>query len=213
MIEDIPFFSSLNEKELKRIEEISTPKQYKKEEFLFIEGQKSQWLNIILKGAVKIYKTTPTGKEIFLHTIYPISLVAELVNFEKITYPASGLFLCDSEVLRIDYEKFEKEFLLNPKICFALLKSISHKLKIMENIVKNELILKSDAKVAKFIFENPDFFSSNKHIQIASILNIAPETLSRVISSFKRDGLIKFDDNLNLVFIDNERLLEYFKTK
>ncbi|WP_240330166.1 helix-turn-helix domain-containing protein [Campylobacter fetus] len=80
----------------------------------------------------------------------------------------------------------------------------------MNGVLQNELTLKSDAKVAKFIVENPDLFSTIKHTQIASILNIAPETLSRTISQFKQQGMIKLDDNLNLTFKDNEKLISLF---
>ncbi|ANE34121.1 putative nitrosative stress-response regulator NssR, Crp/Fnr family [Campylobacter hyointestinalis subsp. lawsonii CCUG 27631] len=210
MIKQIPFFTDLNEEEIKKLENISVLKSYKRDEFLFIEGEEAKWFNVLLKGTIKIYKTTPKGKEIFLHTITPISLVAELVNFENIPYPASGIFLSDSEVLRINYHKFETEFLQNPKICFKLLKSMASKLRIMNNVLQNELTLKSDAKVAKFIVENHELFSTLKHVQIASILNITPETFSRIIAQFKQQNLIKFDNNLNLIFKDNEKLISIF---
>ncbi|RAZ50172.1 Crp/Fnr family transcriptional regulator [Campylobacter hyointestinalis subsp. lawsonii] len=210
LIKQIPFFTDLNEEEIKKLENISVLKSYKRDEFLFIEGEEAKWFNVLLKGTIKIYKTTPKGKEIFLHTITPISLVAELVNFENIPYPASGIFLSDSEVLRINYHKFETEFLQNPKICFKLLKSMASKLRIMNNVLQNELTLKSDAKVAKFIVENHELFSTLKHVQIASILNITPETFSRIIAQFKQQNLIKFDDNLNLIFKDNEKLISIF---
>ncbi|WP_181563654.1 Crp/Fnr family transcriptional regulator [Campylobacter hyointestinalis] len=210
MIKQIPFFTDLNEEEIKKLENISVLKSYKRDEFLFMEGEEAKWFNVLLKGTIKIYKTTPKGKEIFLHTITPISLVAELVNFENIPYPASGIFLSDSEVLRINYHKFETEFLQNPKICFKLLKSMASKLRIMNNVLQNELTLKSDAKVAKFIVENHELFSTLKHVQIASILNITPETFSRIIAQFKQQNLIKFDNNLNLIFKDNEKLISIF---
>ncbi|EAI4414897.1 Crp/Fnr family transcriptional regulator [Campylobacter fetus] len=210
LIKEIPFFSGLNDEDLKRLENISVIKSYKKDEFLFMEGDEPQWFNVLVKGTIKIYKSTPKGKEIFLHTLRPISLVAELVNFENISYPASGVFLNNAEVLRINYNKFKTDFLSNPSICFELLKSLSQKLRIMNGVLQNELTLKSDAKVAKFIVENPDLFSTIKHTQIASILNIAPETLSRTISQFKQQGIIKLDDNLNLTFKDNEKLISLF---
>lgn len=210
MIEDIIFFKDLSKEDIARLEAISIVKNYKKDEFLFIEGEEPKWLNILLKGTIKIYKTTPKGKEVFLHTIRPVSLVAELVNFEDIPYPASGIFLSDSEVLKLNYSKFKTEFLSNPKICFELLKSMASKLRIMNNVLQNELTLKSDAKVAKFIVENSDLFSSLKHNQIASILNITPETLSRTITNFKQSDLIKFDENMNLTYKNHNKLIEFF---
>lgn len=206
MLRSIPFFSKLSDAEIESLSRICVEKSYKKGEFLFLEGEEPKWLNILLKGTIKIYKTTRSGKEIFLHTMRPISMVAELVNFEHIAYPASALCLTNSQILKIDYDKFERDFLLNPKICFEMLKSLSSKLKIMNEVLSTELTLKSDAKVAKFIVENSELFGVLKQIQIASVVNLAPETLSRIIADFKQKGLIEFNDDFSIKFVAIEEL-------
>ncbi|NLY04400.1 MAG: Crp/Fnr family transcriptional regulator, partial [Campylobacter sp.] len=154
MLKEIPFFSSLNEHELTKLEEISVVKKYKKGEMLFLEGEEPQWLSILLKGRLKIYKTNPKGKEIFLHEIRPINMIAELVNFEEMRYPASSIFVSNGEILRINYHKFKALFIDNPTILFELLKSISDKLKRMNEIFIREIVLDSEEKVAKYICEN-----------------------------------------------------------
>lgn len=211
-LKEIPFFKDLDSDDLNKLSSICLFKSYRKGEFLFMEGDEPQWLNIITKGTIKIYKTTPKGKEIFLHTIRPISMVAELVNFENITYPASGVFLSNSEILRIDYFKFKDEFLLNPKICFAMLKSMAEKLRIMNGVIQNELTLKSNAKVAKFIVESSELFHSIKQTQIAYILNMTPETLSRILTQFKQSGLLRIDDSFRVTFKDETKLKEFYNS-
>lgn len=67
MLEQIPFFQRLNEAELKRLKDISILKKYKKGEFLFMEGEESRWLHLLIKGSIKLYKISPKGKEIFMH--------------------------------------------------------------------------------------------------------------------------------------------------
>ena len=111
MLEQIPFFQELNEAELKRLEDISILKKYKKGEFLFMEGEESKWLHLLIKGSLKLYKIGPKGKEIFMHQFNGISFVAELANFENIKFPATAIFLTGGEVLKIDYDKFYAEFL------------------------------------------------------------------------------------------------------
>ncbi|MDA3079754.1 MULTISPECIES: cyclic nucleotide-binding domain-containing protein [unclassified Campylobacter] len=57
-LKEIPFFENLSDEKLKRLEEISFFKSYKKDDFLFFEGEKSEHLLILTQGMVKIYKTS-----------------------------------------------------------------------------------------------------------------------------------------------------------
>ncbi|MBE3605714.1 Crp/Fnr family transcriptional regulator [Campylobacter sp. RM13119] len=194
MLDKISIFKNLSKEQLEELEEITLVKKYKKGEFLFIEGEEPKWLIYLLSGSIKLYKTTQNGKEIFLHQLPPMNFVAEMVNFENIPYPASAIFVVSGEVLKIDYEKFKAKFLNDPKICMNLIKSMSEKLRITSNLLHQELILNSEAKVAKFILMHEDLFNELKHTKIASILNITPETFSRILNKFKTLEIIKLSE-------------------
>ncbi|OPA81703.1 transcriptional regulator [Campylobacter pinnipediorum subsp. pinnipediorum] len=210
MLRKIPIFSNLKDDELSRLKDIAIIKKYKKGEFLFMEGDDPRWLIYLLSGSVKLYKNSPKGKEIFLHQLSPMNFVAELANFENIKYPANAVFTVSSEVLKIDYSKFRDEFLINPKISIEIIKSLSEKLKITSDILHQELVLNSEARVAKFIVEHEDLFNELKYIKISSILNITPETFSRILNKFKTSNLIKFDNSNNLIFKDDEALIDIY---
>ena len=182
MLEQIPFFQGLNEAELKRLEDISILKKYKKGEFLFMEGEESKWLHLLIKGSLKLYKIGPKGKEIFMHQFNGISFVAELANFENIKFPATAIFLTGGEVLKIASE-----------------------------LIHQELVLNSEAKVARFLVNHADLFNELKHIKIASILNITPETFSRILAKFKTQNLIELDANNKIVNIATNELSEIFE--
>ncbi|QKF64962.1 Crp/Fnr family transcriptional regulator [Campylobacter corcagiensis] len=209
MIEDIPFFKHLSKDDIEKIKNISVVQKYKKDEILFIEGEEPKWLSILLKGRLKIYKTSPKGKEIFMHEIHPINFIAEVVNFKNLRYPASSVFIADGEVLKIDYPKFKEIFMDNPLLVFELLKSLSDKLKVINEVFIREVILDSDGKVAKFICEDFDIFTTLKHSQSAKILNITPETFSRSITKFKNLGLLECT-NSQITGFKNE-LMEFYK--
>ncbi|QKG28980.1 putative nitrosative stress-response regulator NssR, Crp/Fnr family [Campylobacter sp. RM16187] len=206
----IPFFKELDQEELNQLEKISIIKKYKKGEFLFMEGEDSKWLHLLLKGSLKLYKTTPKGKEIFMHQLNAMNFVAELGNFENIKFPASALFVTSGEVLKIDYEKFYKDFLSNPQISVSIIKSLSQKLKIASDVLHQELVLSSEAKVAKFLTDHQDLFNTLKHVKIASILNITPETLSRTLAKFRAQELVDLDQNNKIINISETKLKNFF---
>lgn len=207
-IRNISCFSKLTDAQLEKLKKISVIKKYKAKEILFYEGDEPTYLYVLLQGTLKVYKTNHKGQQIFLHQFYPGGLVAELANFENIPYPATAEFMSDSEVLRIDYQALEKDFFKNPEISFEIIKSLIAKHKILIDVIQKEVILTAEAKVAKFLLENEELFKTLKNTQVASILNLTPETLSRTLSKFKASGLIEVGDEHHIRIVNRDRLQE-----
>ena len=139
-----------------------------------------------------------------------MNFVAEVVNFENIPYPASAIFTISGEVLKINYEKFETQFLTKPEICMKFLKSMAQKIRITTNLLHQELILSSEEKVARFILNHEDLFNELKHTKISSILNMTPETFSRILNKFKTNGLVKLDEKNQILEKDIGGLQEIY---
>lgn len=205
-IRNVSCFSKLTDEQLEKLKKISVIKKYKAKEILFYEGDEPIYLYVLLQGTLKVYKTNHKGQQIFLHQFYPGGLVAELANFENIPYPATAEFMSDSEVLRIDYKALEKDFFKNPEISFEIIKSLIAKHKILIDVIQKEVILTAEAKVAKFILENGELFKTLKNTQVASILNLTPETLSRTLSKFKSSEIIELDEKHHIKVLDKEKL-------
>jgi CRP/FNR family transcriptional regulator len=72
-----------------------------------------------------------------------------------------------------------------------MIKSLTGKVMILSSLVHKETIYSSEAKVAKILIENSEIFYKLKHNEIASILNMTPETLSRILKKFKNSDLIE----------------------
>lgn len=205
-IRGIAIFSQLTPEQLEKLKKISVIKKYHAHEILFYEGDAPTYLYVLLQGTLKVYKTNHKGQQIFLHQFFPGGLVAELANFENIPYPATAEFTSDSEVLRIEYQALEHDFFKNPEMSFEIIKSLIAKHKILIDVIQKEVILTAEAKVAKFLIENAELFSTLKNTQIASILNLTPETLSRTLTKFKASGWIEVDENHTVNVSNREKL-------
>ncbi len=210
-LKDIKFFDKLSENQLEKLKQISSYKSYEKGEILFFEGDEPKFIYILTSGILKLFKTDAKSHQLFLHQLYPVNFVAELANFENIPYPATAEFINRGEVIKIDYEKFLNQFLMDKNISLNIIKSLSNKLKILSEVLHKELVLSSDAKIAKFLVENSDIFNMTKNVKVASLLNLSPETLSRILSKFKNKGLIEFDSNNKLIVTDEKKLLELYE--
>ncbi len=209
-LRDIPYFSSLSDEHIKKLEQISYFKSYNADELLFYEGDAPSKLYILVDGVLRLYKTNPKGQEIYIHQFVPTSMVGELANFENMPFPASARFVTSGTVLKIDYSSLENMFFKNPDICMEIIKSLTKKLKVLANVIHNEMILTSEAKVAKFIFEHKELFETVRNNQIAAILNVSPETLSRTLAKLKKKNIISIDKHHSIIILDEEALKHLF---
>src|SRR6476620_3976558 len=85
----VPIFHGLTETELQFLAERAVPRDYRKGEVLFTEGDPCTGLFVIENGHVRIFKSSPNGREQILTVEGPGSSVAELPLFDGGTYPAS----------------------------------------------------------------------------------------------------------------------------
>ena len=210
-VKDIPLFSKMSEENLKALETISQFKSYNADEIVFYEGDAPGTLYILTQGLLRLYKTDPKGNEVYIHQFIPSGLIGELACFENMNYPATARFITKGQLLKIDYKKLEKDFFQNPDVCMEIIKSLTKKVKILSNVIHKEMILTSEAKVAKLIVENSELFESLKNTQIASILNITPETLSRILTRFKKSELITVEKNHSVKILDKVKLTFIFE--
>jgi len=204
-------FEQLNEKQFNLLKEISVLKSYKTGNIIFYEGDEPKHLILLVDGILQIYKTDYKGNKIILHNFYPNSLIAEIVNLEKIKYPASGEFITDGEALLIDYEKFEKYFLKDPEINFLFIKELTKKIKFLEDVIINNIVMDSTARVAKYIYEHEGKFKTLKKSQIAELLHLKPETLSRIFKKLKIINLIT-DNKGKIEIVNKEGLKALYST-
>ena len=204
---DIFLFKHLSDQQLEKIQQISFIKELKRGEILFWEGERPDYLYILLDGTIRVFKTDNKGNEITLHYFYPINMIAEVANFENIPYPASAEAETDSIVLAIDYDKFKRELLSDPEISFNIIKSLSDKIRILNDFIVQNMMMDAVTRVAKFLYEHEDLFHQLKHNKIASLLNITPETFSRILKKFKQQGII--EKNGKELVIHKDKLKNY----
>jgi len=206
-LKEILLFNDLPDSTISLIETFSTTVELTKGNILFYEGDDSKYLHLLNKGIIKLYKTTSNNKEIILKYFHDNELIGELANFEKIPFPATAEAYSNVTVTKVDFEQLKDIIYSSPELSFKIQLSLIKKIKNLENIISTHVVLDSKERVAKYICENEVDFFKTKNIIIAEVLNITPETLSRILRTFKDEELINMDDKT----VDKNRLENYFK--
>jgi len=187
------FFENLDEEQLKLLSSFAIRKKYTKGSILFYEKDVPKSLILLTEGVLKVYKTDQKNNEIIMHMFHPVSMIAEMVVLENIPYPASAAFETDGSIIEIDFERFKKEFFNNPEVALVLFKSLSRKIRYLENVIALNVVLDSTARLAKFLYDNGDSPESIKQYQLAEQLHMTPETLSRTFKKLVILGLLEKD--------------------
>ena len=173
------FFEYLDENQLKLLASFSKKKHFDKGSILFYEKDKPTSLILLIEGVLKVYKTDLKNNEIIMHRFSPMNMIAEMALLEGVPYPASAAFETDGAVIEVDFIKFKKEFLSDSDVAMSLFKSLSAKIKYLEDVIALNLVLDSTARLAKYLCDNSQTLNGLKNYQLAEHLHMTPETLSR----------------------------------
>ncbi|MBL0721669.1 MAG: Crp/Fnr family transcriptional regulator, partial [Sulfurovum sp.] len=167
-------------------------RSYIKDSIVFYEGDNSKYLYIILEGTIKLYKTNPKGTQIQINRFEAPAMVGEYACFENQPFPATCEFVTEGKMMLVHFDYIHNN--LNDKqFSLELIKSLTSKIMVLSALVHKETIYSSEAKVAKMLMENVEIFTKLKYNEIAAILNLTPETLSRIFKKLKKENIIEIN--------------------
>jgi len=195
-IEDVPMFCNLDKRFHKRLHNSIYIRHFSKNSIVFYEGDCSDYLHILLEGQVRLYKTSPKNSTIQIHRLVAPAVIGEYACLDQVPFPASCEFISEKGIIGLLHFDEVMKYMKEPDFSLALLKSMTNKVMLLSSLVHKETILSSEAKVADLILNDTETFTYIKNNEIASILNITPETLSRILSRLKKEGIISFDKHV-----------------
>lgn len=190
-LEQCYLFSQLQESDLAELRKITKTKSYPKGAVLFYAGQKPDKLRLIESGTVRILKHDSSGNETVIADFHANDLVAEMVHFEEIPYPATARCESDTVVHEIDFDTFKRRFLQRPELALGIIRSLTRKIKQLETVIRRTMIDDAQTRLARYLLAHADRLAQTTQKEIASQIGLAPETVSRVIRRFKDNGWVE----------------------
>ncbi len=210
-LRDIQLFSKLSDENLEKIKKQSLIKPYSKGGIVFYEEDESQHIYVVLEGTVKLYKTSPKGTQVQINRFTAPSVLGEYACFEEVPFPATCEFVTEGKIAYIPRD-FVVNNLEDSVFALEMIKSLTAKIMVLSSLIHKETIFSSEAKVAKLLLEKSEIFQKLKYNEIASILNITPETLSRILKKFKNEGYIEGLKAGDILILEPEALSNVIET-
>ena len=121
----LPFFINLPEEITSSLLQHAQVREYKKGKLLFLEGEVSSRLHIILSGWVKLFKGTASGDETVLQMLTSGDMVAESAVFLNANYPVSAQVAKKAVVLTLPAPIIRERIKQHNELALRVLDGIS----------------------------------------------------------------------------------------
>ena len=125
VLRKIDMFRRVSQGDRQHIVQVARLQQFAKGEVIFREGDPATTFLAIVEGRVKIFKSTPGGKEIILEIFGSGDPLGTVAVYENRDLPASALALEDTECLAIDRDEFFALLEQHPGLVRALLSGLT----------------------------------------------------------------------------------------
>lgn len=196
----IKLFSGLEAGHIAKLESCTLHRTLERGETLFMEGDEARAFYLVRSGRLKVYKSSPQGREQILHFVGPGELVGEVVMFSGGRLPACAEAIERTEVLSIPRKTFVDLVRQEPEVAMRLLAALSERLRELTALVENLSLREVTERLASYIIFMSETRGRRDQIELelprhelAALLGTVPETLSRAFAKLEQQGLISQD--------------------
>ncbi len=201
ILKAIPLFSELNDDEIASIEKLITTHEVNKHTVVLHEGEDGGSLFIILEGSVKISYYAPDGREVVLAVLEQGAFFGEMSLLDKQPRSATVSTLTNTKLAQIRRIDFERLLLQQPTVTLKLLAETVSRLRRTSQLLERVSTMDVPHRLYcylkdfghRFGKDSPDGMKIVKlptHQMIADQLSTSRETISRAVSSLKKEGII-----------------------
>ena len=199
IIKQFNAFKSLSQDELVRISNCKTTRVIKKGEVIFEEGEIINGVYCVRDGICKLSKLSENGKDQIVKMVVKGQLIGQrsLITGEPANLQA--IALNDMEICFIPRHEIINDLQSNPRFSYDMLKEMAHDLKEADDIIVNMAQKSVRQRLAETLVYIQESFGVNpdKTLSVllsredfANIVGTATESAIRVLSQFKKEGLI-----------------------
>jgi CRP-like cAMP-binding protein len=218
VLRTIPIFAELADRDLAALADDLRPKDYDKDDIIFRQGDESREVYFLRKGKVRIYKISPSGNETSMAIFTTNDVIGELAAIDQEPRSASAKAMTPVSLLSMSQERFMYTLQTVPRFGLGMARLLAHKLRwtatFAESIAQFDaagrllhIILQHHAKYGEELVPEVRY---QVHIglnqsDLASMVGARREWINRILSEWKRRGLLEYDNGV-ITILDLSRV-------
>lgn len=213
-----PLFAGFTPEQADEILSFARAQHYPKGSSVFVQGEEAHSFFVVLNGHVQIARTTPDGQQVIMRYIQAGGLMGIGVVAGFDAYPATALCVVDSVVARWPSSQWSQMIEKYPKLATNALKTMGGRVEESLARVVEISTQETEQRIAHAVLRlaeqsgrrakdevEIDFPLSRQ--DIASITGTSLFTVSRILSAWEQQGIIR-SGRQRVILIDPDRLLD-----
>lgn len=191
---------AMNKEELRKVSSSKISKSIKKGEVLFKEGEKLDGVFCVRNGISKLSKLSTNGKDQIVKLVTKGQVMGQRSVIAEESTNLIAIAVNDMEVCFIPKENIVQAMNTNPAFSIELLRHMAHDLREADDVIVNMSQKSVKQRVAEAFLYLKSNFGEDKdgfllvtlsREDIANVVGTATESCIRIISDFKKKGLLE----------------------
>lgn len=190
---------AMSKEELKKVSDSKVTKKIKKGEALFEEGDKLNGVYCVRNGISKLSKLSENGKDQIVKLATKGEVIGQRSVIAEECANLSATAVEDMEVCFIPKDSITNTLQNNPNFTLEVLRHMAHDLREADDVIVNMSQKTVKQRIAEaFLYLRNNFGEDHEGFlsltlsreDIANVVGTATESAIRIISEFKKKGLI-----------------------
>ncbi len=210
-LDGIPLLNILSAHDRQRVLKELTESRYRKGDFIFREGDPTEYFHIVKEGTVKCVKSTPDGKECTLKVLMPGDLFCcDAAAFDGTAHPGTAQPMGEVSILRMRKKTYFDMLRRSPEAALEVIKYLGNRLHEAQEKAKVLALDRADQRLAALLVDlaarngQADPHGIRLGIRLtrqdmANMVGTTTETVIRIMGRFKRQQLVSGTANRLLI--------------
>ncbi|MBI2958610.1 MAG: Crp/Fnr family transcriptional regulator [Chloroflexi bacterium] len=191
----LPYFSALSDADMQRVERVALERSFERGEILFLEGEPCAGLYALKSGLVRVFKSSPEGREQVLLVARPGDTFNDIPVFDGGPNPASAAALELSTVVIIPRDAILSLVDACPPAA-AIVRLFAARLRRMTTLISDLSFRSVLSRLAKVLLEAAaaDGGTPAQRLtqeEMAAMVGTVRDVIGRALRLLEREGAIK----------------------
>jgi CRP-like cAMP-binding protein len=221
-LKKVPIFAALPDAALADVEGVLAPARFAKNAIVFNQGDPGDAMFVVLVGRLNVVLFSEGGREVILAQLGPGDFFGEMAILAEQPRSATVVATEDATLLRLARADFVARVRANPDIALRLLAALAHRLAEADEKIGDLALVDVYGRVARFLLRlarekgtpaagGTMIQDRPTHQEIANLVGTARETVSRAMSDFMRQGLLRIEGK-TMILLAEDRLARVFES-
>ncbi|MCA1824141.1 MAG: Crp/Fnr family transcriptional regulator [Mycobacteriales bacterium] len=200
LLSGVSVFSGATPEELARVVSASFPRRLARGQVLFVEGEPSEHLFVVISGRVKVLVGSTRGEELVLAVLGPGDALGELGILDGDVRSAGAEALDDVELLAVPAAVVVDLLAQSPRVAHAVAQELAATVRRLTGSTADLVFLDLPRRLAKLLLETAGPGSDDAELgmaqsEVAARLGVTRQSLNRALAGLQRRGWIEVQRN------------------